>query len=207
MLVTEGYTEKYKLIISKPLHRWPSEHRLGLIVLNSTVWWNLQQFNVNNAFTHGNLEEMFMKIRPGFDGKIEPGKMWWLKKELCGLKQSPRTWSGRLKNYATNRNKQSQEDHTFFIKYTKRGNTTIVFVYVDDIIVTWNDETKKWLRNCLARDLRLRSSKNWHTSLGLRFLTLNKNLFIFQRKYVLDLLKETAKLSNQQLALLNKITN
>ena len=40
-------------------------------------------------------------------------------------------------------NKQSQEDHTLFIKHLSSGGVIGLIMYVDDIIVTGNDEKKK----------------------------------------------------------------
>ncbi|RVX23271.1 Retrovirus-related Pol polyprotein from transposon RE1 [Vitis vinifera] len=39
--------------------------------------------------------------------------------------------------------KQSQGDHTLFIKHSAIGGVTALLVYVDDIIVTGNDEREK----------------------------------------------------------------
>ena len=39
--------------------------------------------------------------------------------------------------------KQSQGDHTFFIKHSISGRVTALIVYVDDIIVTGNDAKEK----------------------------------------------------------------
>ena len=36
--------------------------------------------------------------------------------------------------------KQSQGDHTLFIKHSDLGRVTVLLVYVDDIIVTRNNE-------------------------------------------------------------------
>ena len=38
--------------------------------------------------------------------------------------------------------KQSQGDHTLFIKHSATGGVTALLVYVDDIIVTGNDREK-----------------------------------------------------------------
>jgi len=35
--------------------------------------------------------------------------------------------------------KQSNKDHTFFIKHSNLGGVTLLLVYVNDIIVTGND--------------------------------------------------------------------
>lgn len=39
--------------------------------------------------------------------------------------------------------KQSQRDHTLFIKYSSSGTITALLVYVDDIIVTGDDDKEK----------------------------------------------------------------
>ena len=39
--------------------------------------------------------------------------------------------------------KQSQGDHALFIKHSATGGVTTLPVYVDDIIVTINDEREK----------------------------------------------------------------
>lgn len=38
--------------------------------------------------------------------------------------------------------KQSQRDHTLFIRHSEIGGVTMLLVYVDDIIVTCNDEER-----------------------------------------------------------------
>ena len=39
--------------------------------------------------------------------------------------------------------KQSQGDHTLFIKHSVSGGITILLVYVDDIIVTGDDKREQ----------------------------------------------------------------
>ena len=41
--------------------------------------------------------------------------------------------------------KQSQGDHTLFVKHSETGGVTVLLVYVDDIIVTSDDEEEQ---NC-----------------------------------------------------------
>nr|KYP53161.1 Retrovirus-related Pol polyprotein from transposon TNT 1-94 [Cajanus cajan] len=59
-----------------------------------------------------------MEIPPGFEVKNERNKVCLLKKALYGLKQSPRAWFGRFtKVMGSLGYKQSQGDHTLFIKH------------------------------------------------------------------------------------------
>ena len=66
-------------------------------------------------------------------------KVCKLKKSLYGLKQSPRAWFERFsKSMKTFGYRQSNSDHTLFIKHNQ-GKITALIVYVDDMIVTGDD--------------------------------------------------------------------
>ena len=61
-----------------------------------------------------------------------------------GLKQSLKAWFGRFaKVIKESGYKQSQGDNTLFIKHSIAEGVTVFLVYVDDIIVTGNDEREK----------------------------------------------------------------
>ncbi|RDX92045.1 hypothetical protein CR513_25889, partial [Mucuna pruriens] len=63
-----------------------------------------------------------------------------LRNALYGLKQSPRAWFGRFTKAMTAlRYKQSQGDHTLFIKHSTSWAVIVLLVYVDDIIVIGDD--------------------------------------------------------------------
>ena len=97
---------------------------------------------MKNAFLHGDLEEeIYMNTLPRFGDKAWKNKVCKLKKSLYRLKQSPRAWFGRFTKSMIRMNyHQSQGDHTLFIKHNSSGKLTALIVYVDDIIVTGNDE-------------------------------------------------------------------
>jgi hypothetical protein len=84
-----------------------------------------------------------MSIPPGFAVNTS-NKVCKLRKALYGLKQSPRAWFGRFAKVMKDSGyKQSQGDHTLFIKYSVVGGVTTLLLYVDDVIVTGNDEGEK----------------------------------------------------------------
>jgi len=112
-----------------------------LISIAANRDWSLQQFDVKNAFLNGDLEEeVYMDLPPGVKYSSScRTEVCKLKKSLYGLKQSPRAWFGRfsstMKAFGY---KQSNSDHTLFIKH-KEGKVTTLIVYVDDMVVTGDD--------------------------------------------------------------------
>ncbi|KAK2980846.1 hypothetical protein RJ640_020498 [Escallonia rubra] len=59
---------------------------------------------------------------------------------LCGLKQSPRAWFERFSLAMKKHDfKQSNADHTLFLKH-REGMVTALIIYVKDVIIAWNDE-------------------------------------------------------------------
>ncbi|XP_019053901.1 PREDICTED: uncharacterized protein LOC109114922 [Nelumbo nucifera] len=70
-----------------------------------------------------------------------------------------------------------------------------LIVYVDDIIITgdWNSEIQR-LKRFLATQFEVKDLGPLRYFLGIEVARSNQGIFISQRKYVLDLLKDTGKL-------------
>ncbi|GJR11586.1 putative RNA-directed DNA polymerase [Tanacetum coccineum] len=164
-LVAKGYTQTYGIDYSEtfsPVAKIDTIRVLFSIAANQG--WPLHQFDVKNAFLHGELkEEVYIEGPPGFSQHFKHGEVCKLNKSLYGLKQSPRAWFGRftlaMKKYGY---KQSNSDHTQFLSH-KGDHVTCLIIYVDDMIITGNDESeiKKAKRRimCTIRNEGLRKSK------------------------------------------------
>ena len=64
--------------------------------------------------------------------------------------------------------RQSQGDHTLFIKHSSSGGVTILLVYVDDIIVTGNDiEGINFLRTQLMKEFSIKDLGRLKYCLGI----------------------------------------
>ena len=93
-------------------------------------------------------------------------------------------------------NKQNQGDHTLFIKHLATKEVTTLFVYVNDIIVTRNNPTKRdSLRKFLAKEFKIKELGKLKYFLGIEATYSKEGIFFSQQKYVLDFLKETGPLS------------
>jgi hypothetical protein len=97
-LVAKGFTQTYGIDYEEtfaPVAKMNSIRALLSIAANLN--WPLHQFDVKNAFLHGDLEEeVYMEIPPGLEDSSSTGKVCKLKKALYGLKQSPRAWFERF---------------------------------------------------------------------------------------------------------------
>ncbi|KAK3038643.1 hypothetical protein RJ639_027306 [Escallonia herrerae] len=159
-----------------------------------------KQFDVKNAFLHGKLsEEVYMELPPGcMMPKTDSQKVCKLQKALYGLKQSPRAWFGRFtKSMRAFGYHQSNSDHTLFLK-KKQGKITALIVYVDDMVVTENDpEEREALQGHLSREFKMKDLGSLKYFLGIEVSRSKKGIFLSQRKYALDLLRETGMLACQ----------
>ena len=141
-LVAQGYTQTYRVDYSEtfsPVAKIDIIRVLFSIAVNKD--WPLHQFDVKNAFSHGKIEEeVYMKAPPGFSSDFTPGERYKLNKAFYGLKQSPRAWFRRFTTAMTKLGyKQSNSDHTLFLK-RKNDRITCLIIYVDDMIITEDDE-------------------------------------------------------------------
>jgi Reverse transcriptase (RNA-dependent DNA polymerase) len=135
--------------------------------------------DVKNIFLQGTLEEeVYMTLPPCHKRENMSNLVCRLNKFIYGLKQSPRVWYEKLSQFLLSCNfKISWADTSLFIKYNENG-IMVVLVYVDDIIITENSQSEIDAIKSGLKEIA-------HSS---------KGLFISQRKYVLDLLKESGKL-------------
>ncbi|RVW31842.1 Retrovirus-related Pol polyprotein from transposon TNT 1-94 [Vitis vinifera] len=87
------------------------------ILLSLATHYNQQllQYDVKNAFLHGDLdEEIYMNIPPGFEGNMG-NKVCKLKKTLYKLKQSPRAWFGRFAKVMTDFGYKQNQDIAYLV--------------------------------------------------------------------------------------------
>ncbi|RVW38185.1 Retrovirus-related Pol polyprotein from transposon RE1 [Vitis vinifera] len=196
-LVAKGYTQTYEIDYQETFVPVAKMNTVRVLLSLATNYnWDLQQFDVKNAFLHGELEEeIYMEVSPSYDNNLTAHIVCKLKKVLYGLNQSPQAWFGRFARVMiTMGYRQSQGDHMLFIKHSSLGGLTALLVYVDDIIVTGNYDKERWVLNqCLAKEFEIKALGRLKYFLGIEVAHSKQGIFISQQKYVTDLLKETGK--------------
>jgi hypothetical protein len=110
---------------------------------------------------------------------------------LYGLKQAPRNWFAKFSEAIKMAGfSQSHSDHSLFVQ--EKGSTlTIVLIYVDDIIITGNNDSA-------IQDIKLFLQKQFHIKdlgklkyfLGLEVARSKAGIVISQRKYTLEIIDD-----------------
>jgi hypothetical protein len=196
-LVAKGYTQTYGIDYQETFSPVAKLNTIRVLMsLATNLDWPLHQFDVKNAFLHGDLEEeVYMDVPPGYTANSESKVVCKLQRALYGLKQSPRAWFGRfslaMKKYGYI---QSNSDHTLFLKH-QLGKVTALIIYVDDMIITGDDsEEISRLQQQLGTEFEMKNLGGLKYFLGIEVARSNQGIFLSQRKYILDLLSEVGLL-------------
>ncbi|RVW79276.1 Retrovirus-related Pol polyprotein from transposon TNT 1-94 [Vitis vinifera] len=159
-LVAKGFTQTYGVDYQETFSPVAKLNTVRVLLsLAANLDWPLHQFDVKNAFLHGDLEEdIYIDIPSGYVANTEGNVVCKLQRTLYGLKQSPRAWFGRfstaMKKYGF---QQSNSDHTLFLKH-RQGKLTALIVYVDNMIITGDDsEEIARLQEQLASEFEMKN--------------------------------------------------
>nr|GEW84084.1 reverse transcriptase, RNA-dependent DNA polymerase [Tanacetum cinerariifolium] len=170
--------------------------------------WFTCQMDVSNAFLYGDLnEEVYMRVPLGYVGQgksvlaeklLDQSLVCKLKKSLYGLKQAHRQWFAKLSSALLDfRYTQSKTDYSLFVKQ-HNASFTAVLVYVDDLLITRNDEGQiNSLKSQLSFVFHMKDLGELSYFLGLEVSRSSQGIFISQHKYTKELLKENGVLNNK----------
>ncbi|KAJ0779316.1 putative RNA-directed DNA polymerase [Helianthus annuus] len=191
-LVAKGYSQREGIDFDEtfsPVVKMVTVRCVLALAVNKN--WSIYQLDVNNAFLYGNLvEDVYMKLPEGYFSKNDT-RVCKLNKSLYGLKQAPRMWNEKLLSVLFELGfTQSKCDHSLFVK-TSGLVIVVLLVYVDDIVITGNNEqeilhVKQFVQSkFLIKDLGILKY-----FLGIEVLKVDDGICLSQRKYCLELLAE-----------------
>jgi hypothetical protein len=135
-LVAMGYSQRPGVDYGETYAEVPRmESLMAFLAMVATEDLELLQADVKTAFLNGDLEEeLYMTQPPGF-AVGSATLICKLKKSLYGLKQAPRAWREKRNEIMERLGfKPALADTCIYIKVTRHGKT-IVFFYVDDVLV------------------------------------------------------------------------
>ncbi|KAL4011241.1 hypothetical protein IC575_028293 [Cucumis melo] len=141
------------------------------------------------------MEEVYMSPPPGLEAPFGQ-HVCKLQKSLYGLKQSPRAWFDRFTTFVKSQGyNQGHSDHALFTKASKTGKIAILIVYVDDSVLTRDDQTEiSQLKQRMGDEFEIKDLGNLKYFLGTEVARSKEGISVSQRKYTLDLLTETGML-------------
>ncbi|CAM8877096.1 unnamed protein product [Rhodiola kirilowii] len=197
-LVAKGYTQLEGLDYHEtfaPVVKMNTVRTLLAVAISKG--WPLYQLDVNNAFLHGSLtEEVYMTLPPGFYKTDKAKKrVCKLHKSLYGLKQASRQWFSKFSEALISYGFESSlNDYSLFTLTTQQGYIALL-VYVDDIIITGTSQALidqvKWF---IDSKFKIKDLGTLRYFLGLEVARSKSALFINQRKYALELIKDAGLL-------------
>jgi hypothetical protein len=112
-----------------------------------------------------------MEQPPGF--VTDSNLVCRLKKSLYGLKQAPRAWYAKIEvSFLSLDSNECESDHSLYVLHSN-GDTLIVVVYVDDLIITDNTNSLIFrLKKQLVDSFDMTNLGTLHYFLGLQVLPL-----------------------------------
>jgi hypothetical protein len=148
--------------------------------------------DVKSVFLNGYInEEVYVEQPLGFDDDKKPNHVYKLKKTLYGLKQEPRAWYERLRDFLLSKGfKMGKVDTTLFTK--KIGQDLFVLqIYVDDIIFgSTNQDYCEEFGKMMANKFEISMIGELSYFLGLQIKQLKNGIFVGQDKYIKDIFKK-----------------
>ncbi len=187
-LVAKGYAQRpgvdYDQVYA-PVIRYESVRLL--IALAARKKLLIHQMDVETAFLHGQLQEaVYMEQPPGFhDGT---GRICLLRHALYGLKQSPRCWNKTLhQSLLSSGLTQAEADPCVYVSTSR---TTVVGVYVDDLLLlAASEEEMNGMKKMLADTFRMKDLGVVHHLLGFRVGVMNDYIKLDHSSHIELMLK------------------
>lgn len=159
-----------------------------LFSISAQIGRKIKIYNVETAFLHGKLKEIFMELPEGC--KNNKNQVCKLKKSIYGLKQAGRCWNEYLTETLIKTGlQQSKEDPCLF--YVINGNNFLFCgVHVDDMpLVSSNDFFEEFYMKKIKKQINIKDLGTAKTVLGMQLDQQEGRTYVHQKNYIDKLLK------------------
>jgi hypothetical protein len=192
-LVAKGYSQVEGLDFDETYAPVARLESIRILLAYATYHgFKLYQMDVKSAFLNGPIkEEVYVEQPPSFEHSEYPTHVYKLSKALYGLKQAPRAWYKCIRDFLlTNGFKVEKADPTLFTK-TIDKDLFICQIYVGDIIFgSTNKSSYEEFSRIMIQKFELSMMGELKYFLGFQIKQLQEGTFIYQTKYIQDILKK-----------------
>eukprot|EP00253_Pinus_taeda_P031026 PITA_31026 len=134
-------------------------------------------------------EEVYIEKLEGFETFDCESHVCRLKRALYGLKQAPRAWYTKIDNYFIGLGFKKSEVNANLYHIVVKGKLLIIVLYVDDLILTSDDQLIVSCKEELAREFEMKDMGLMHYFLGMEVWQKDGELFVSQGKYANEILR------------------
>lgn len=107
-----------------------------VLAIDVSFGWTCKQLDVQNAFLHGELQEVVYMEQPStFVHPDCPQHVCQLRKALYSLKQAPQAWFSQLSSHLLELGFTTSKVDTSLFIYVDGPHLVYLVVYVDDYII------------------------------------------------------------------------
>lgn len=146
--------------------------------------------DVKTVFLNGAIEdEVYIEQPEGFETHENKSHVCRLKKTLCGLKQAPRAWYGRIDGYLQKMGfvKSDADPNLYYL--VVENEPLILVLYVDDLFLTCSSRLIKDCNENLATKFDMKDLGQIHYFLWLEVWQQKGGIFLGQGRYATEILK------------------
>ena len=112
----------------------------SILALSTQMGWRIHQMDVKTMFLNWIIEEeVYIEQLECFKIFNTESHVCRLKRDLYGLKQSPRAWYTQIDSYFTGLGFTKSEADANLYQIMVEGKILIIFLYVDDLILTGDE--------------------------------------------------------------------
>ena len=138
------------------------------LALSSQMGWKIHQMDVKTTFLNAMIEEeLYIEHPEGFETFNCESHVCWLKRALYQLKKSPRARYTRIDSYFTGLGFTKSETIVNLYHIMVKGKLLIIVLYVDDLILTGDDQLIFSCKEDLAREFEMKDMGLMHYFLGM----------------------------------------
>jgi len=164
-----------------------------IVAAASNRGWPLYQMDVKSAFLNDYLEEeVYILQPPCFEKEKHKDKVYWLRKALNGLKQSPRAWNMRIDGVlAKQKFSKCKSEHGVYVRADCSTNLLLVYLYVDDLLVIGSSEKEIHVfKQLMMAEFEMTDLGKLSHFLGLEFIQVQKGVLMHQSRYAQEVLRK-----------------